>query len=220
MSSGMGLRVGTFGVIALLALGSQAVAQGTKPAAPTSVVRPEPPRPVDAEPNSTLANFGDWALRCQRLSNGAETHRVCEVAQQIHAQDQQNLVAELAIGRLKKADPLRLTVVLPVNVTFSNAPSFLADGNAPEPLDLGWRKCLPGGCIADAQAVAFPSYYTSNDLLGNGGSENDNGFAPTDFAINSDASICTPAAVLQSLNRNGRVNLTGVNTASCRLIMS
>jgi invasion protein IalB len=39
---------------------------------------------------------------------------------------------------------------LPVNVFFSNAPSFSADGKAPEPLDLGWRKCLPGGCIADA----------------------------------------------------------------------
>jgi len=75
---------------------------------------------------------------------------VCEVTQQIRAQDQQNPVAELAIGRLKKADPLRLTVVLPVNVTFSKAPSFSADGKPPEPLDLGWRKCLPGGCIADA----------------------------------------------------------------------
>jgi invasion protein IalB len=150
MNSGIGLRVGTFGVIALLALGSQAVAQGTKPAGPTSVAKPESPRPVDAEPNSTLANFGDWALRCQRLGNGAETQRVCEVTQQIRAQDQQNPVAELAIGRLKKADPLRLTVVLPVNITFSNTPSFSADGKAPEPLDLGWRKCLPGGCIADA----------------------------------------------------------------------
>jgi invasion protein IalB len=72
------------------------------------------------------------------------------VAQQIRAQDQQNPVAELAIGRLKKVDPLHLTVVLPVNVTFSNPPSFTADGKVPDPLDLGWRKCLPGGCIADA----------------------------------------------------------------------
>jgi invasion protein IalB len=150
MNLNMGLRVGTFGVIAVLSLGSQAVAQGTKPAAPTSVAKLEPPRPVEAEPTSTLANFGDWALRCQRLGNGNETQRVCEVVQQIRAQDQQNAVAELVIGRLKKPDPLRLTVVLPVNVTFSNAPSFSADGKAPETLDLGWRKCLPGGCIADA----------------------------------------------------------------------
>jgi invasion protein IalB len=150
MNLGLNLRVGTFGVVALLALGSQATAQGTKPTGPTSVAKPEPPRPVDAEPNSTLANFGDWTLRCQRLGNGAETQRVCEVAQQVRMQDQQYPVAELAIGHLKKADPLRLTVVLPVNVVFSNVPSFSADGKATEPLDVGWRKCLPGGCIADA----------------------------------------------------------------------
>jgi hypothetical protein len=66
----------------------------------------------------------------------------------------------------------------------------------------------------DAQAAAFPSYFTSNDFFGIGGSEN-NGFAPTSFAINSNASTCTPAAVLQRLNRDGRVNLTGVNTTSC-----
>jgi invasion protein IalB len=139
MSSGI-FCVGILGAIVFLGLGSQAVAQ----------LEPEPPRSVDAEPNRTLASFGDWALRCQRLGNGAEAQRVCEVAQQIRGQDQQNPVAELAIGRLKKADSLRLTVVLPVNVTFSNPLSFSADGKVLDPLDLGWRKCLPGGCIADA----------------------------------------------------------------------
>jgi invasion protein IalB len=108
MSSGI-FCAGILGAIVFLGLGSQAFAQ----------LKPEPPRSVDAPPNSTLASFGDWALRCQRLGNGAEAQRVCEVAQQIRGQDQQNPVAELAIGRLKKADSLRLTVVLPVNVTFS-----------------------------------------------------------------------------------------------------
>ncbi len=75
----------------------------------------------------------------------------------------------------------------------------------------------PTVTAADALAAAFPSYFTSNDFFG--GSENDNGFAPTNFAINSNASTCTPAAVLQSLNRDGRVNLTGVTTASCLLQM-
>jgi invasion protein IalB len=139
MSSGI-FCAGILGAIVFLGLGSQAFAQ----------LKPEPPRSVDAPPNSTLASFGDWALRCQRLGNGAEAQRVCEVAQQIRGQDQQNPVAELAIGRLKKADSLRLTVVLPVNVTFSSPLSFSADGKVLEPLDLGWRKCLPGGCIADA----------------------------------------------------------------------
>ncbi|MGC2780756.1 MAG: invasion associated locus B family protein [Bradyrhizobium sp.] len=137
------------GAIVYLGIGSLAIAQMPKSAAPAPTAKPELPRPVDAEPNSTSASFGDWALRCQRLGDGAEAQRVCEVAQQIRAQDQ-NPVAELAIGRLKKADPLRLTVVLPVNVTISNPPRFSADGKEPEVLDLGWRKCLPGGCIADA----------------------------------------------------------------------
>ena len=139
-NSGMLLCVGILGAIAFFGLGSQVFAE-LKPAVQAS---------VDVEPNSTLASFGDWALRCQRLGKGAETQRVCEVAQQIRGQDQQNPVAELAIGRLKKADPLRLTVILPVNVTLSNPLTFSADGKVPEALDLGWRKCLPGGCIADA----------------------------------------------------------------------
>ena len=61
----------------------------------------------------------------------------------------QNPLAEVAIGRLKKSDPLLLTVVLPVNVAFPNSPSFSPDAKDSDPLDLGWRKCLPGGCFAD-----------------------------------------------------------------------
>jgi invasion protein IalB len=150
MNSGMSFHAGILGAVVYLGLGSLALAQLPKSAAPVSAAKSETAPPVDAEPNSTSASFGDWALRCQRLGNGAETQRACEVTQQIRAQDQQNPVAELAIGRLKKADPLRLTVVLPVNVTISNPPSFSTDRKVPELLDLAWRKCLPGGCIADA----------------------------------------------------------------------
>jgi invasion protein IalB len=150
MNSARFFRTGILGAIVFFGAGSLAVAQLQKSELPTPASKPEPSRTVDAEPNSTLASFGDWVLRCQRLGKGADTQRVCEVAQQIRAQDQQNTVAELAIGHLKRTDPLRLTVVLPVNVTFSNPPSFSDDGKVPEPLDLGWRKCLPGGCIADA----------------------------------------------------------------------
>jgi invasion protein IalB len=151
ISSGMPFPRGILRVTVLvLSLGSPAFAQLQKSEAPAAASKVVPSSTVDAEPTSTSADFGDWALRCQRAGSGAETPRVCEVAQQIRAQDQQNAVAELAIGRLKKADPPRLTVVLPVNVTFSNPPSFSADGKVPEPLNFGWRKCLPGGCIADA----------------------------------------------------------------------
>jgi MBG domain (YGX type) len=65
--------------------------------------------------------------------------------------------------------------------------------------------------IASPQLAAFPSYFTSNDFLGTG----DNGFVSANFAADPDASACTSTAVLQSLNRYGRVDLTGENAASC-----
>lgn len=111
--------------------------------------RPTAAMGVDSEPNSTTASFGDWSVRCQRIVDGNDVQRVCEVVQQMRAQDQQSPVAELAIGRVKKGDPLRLTALLPVNVTFPTSPSFSSSGNDSELLDLGWRRCLPGGCFAD-----------------------------------------------------------------------
>jgi len=150
MNSGISFRAGILGTIVILGVGAQAIAQTPKPAVPSPVAKPEATQSIDADPSSTLASFGDWTLRCQRVGNGADKQRVCEVAQQIRTQEQQNPAAELAIGRLKKTDPLRLTVVLPVNVTLLSPPGFSADGTVPETLDIGWRKCLPGGCIADA----------------------------------------------------------------------
>ena len=116
--------IGLLGATVFVSLGSLAVAEAPKSPAPATMRRSEPSQSlVDTTPTSTSASFGDWVLRCQRVGNGAEMLHVCEVAQQIRAQDQQNPLAELAIGRLKKTDPLLLTVVLPVNVTFPTAPS-------------------------------------------------------------------------------------------------
>jgi MBG domain-containing protein len=54
----------------------------------------------------------------------------------------------------------------------------------------------------------FPSYFTADDFRGN-----DNAFASATSAAAE--SSCTPAAVRQRLNRDGRVDLTGGNAASC-----
>ncbi|MDO9413833.1 MAG: invasion associated locus B family protein [Pseudolabrys sp.] len=126
------------------------MAETAKSLTPRLAAKQEARIPVHAEPSSTVSSFGDWALRCQRLANGADTQRVCEVAQQIRAQGQQNPIAELAIGRLKKSALLRLTLALPVNVTLAKPPIITTDEKTPVPVDLGWLKCLPGGCIADA----------------------------------------------------------------------
>lgn len=107
-------------------------------------------RAVDADPQSTSASFGDWVLRCNRMDTGGQTQRVCEVAQTIVIRGQQVPVAELAIGRLKKTDPLRVTVVLPTNVAFPSAPRIFSEARDTDGFELSWKRCLPNGCFADA----------------------------------------------------------------------
>lgn len=123
-------------------------AQAAKPVVP-------PPKAaaattVDSEPQTTSASFGDWLMRCQRLPQGSESPRVCEAAQSVVVAGQNGPIAELAIGRVKKTDPLRVSLVLPVNVMFPSAPRISLDGNDAGAVELAWRKCLPGGCFADA----------------------------------------------------------------------
>jgi MBG domain (YGX type) len=74
----------------------------------------------------------------------------------------------------------------------------------------------PPAVRADTQPM-FPSYFVSNGVsanASNGNSGGENAFASADVAA-SDSSTCTPAGVLQNLNRYGRVDLTGGNAASC-----
>ncbi|MCX7312789.1 MAG: invasion associated locus B family protein [Alphaproteobacteria bacterium] len=119
--------------------------QTTQAAAPSGSSLPT----VDSEPGSTTATFGDWVERCQKQAVGGETVRICEIAQSIQVQGQNSPVAEIAIGRLNKSDPLRLTILLPVNVSFPSTPRITVEGPEAGVVELVWKKCLPGGCIAD-----------------------------------------------------------------------
>ena len=115
---------------------------------PTPGAEAKPPEPVSSDPQQTTATFGDWVERCQRLTVGGEARRVCEVAATVTANGQTSPLAEVAIGRLKKADPLRVTLVLPVNVGFPSAPK-IALGDEGDAMELAWRQCVPAGCFAE-----------------------------------------------------------------------
>jgi invasion protein IalB len=134
-----------------MALGCQgASAQtATKPAAAKPA--PATAAPVSTDPQTTTANYGDWTVRCQRVGDGAAAKRFCEVAQTIQQQGGQGPIAQIALGRLAPADPLRLTIVLPPNVSFPSSPRMGVDENDAHSVDLSWRKCLPGGCFADSE---------------------------------------------------------------------
>ena len=119
------------------------------PEAPAAVKTADP---ISSDPQLTTATFGDWVERCQRVNANGEARRLCEVALTVTAQGQSQPLAEIAIGRAKKSDPLRLTLVLPVNVSFPSAPKATVEGD--DPLDLAWRQCVPAGCFADAAFTA------------------------------------------------------------------
>ncbi|MEA2952641.1 MAG: hypothetical protein QOJ96_2161, partial [Alphaproteobacteria bacterium] len=66
---------------------------------------------------------------------------------------------------------------------------------------------------ADAQSVAFPSDFTSNDFP----CKSDNGFVSASSAADPGASTRTLVGILESLNRYGYADLTGAKATSCKL---
>lgn len=114
--------------------------------APTAAASPL----VGSEPEVTTASFGDWIERCTVLRSGADSLRLCEVSQTIQVEGQSSPIAQVAVGRLKKSDPLRLTLVLPVNVAFPSTPKISIEGKDAASVSASWTKCVGGGCFAAA----------------------------------------------------------------------
>lgn len=127
--------------------GSIALAQNTK-TAPTST--PAKPAPVSADPASTSATYGDWVLRCQRVGDGDKSQRLCEVAQTLQVQGQQQPIAQVAFGHVNPSEPMRFTVALPNNISLPGSVVLNLGEKEPAPMAMAWRRCVPGACIADA----------------------------------------------------------------------
>ena len=130
-------------------LGANGWAQTPKPTPATS--SPQPLPPVSEEPAATTASFGDWVMRCQRTGEGEKAIRVCEAAQTIQVQGQTGPIAQIGIGRLSAGEPLRMTVVLPPNITLPSNVHVVTDEKDDAGIELTWRRCLPGGCVAEAK---------------------------------------------------------------------
>lgn len=119
-----------------------AAATGAKPTAT--------PTPGD-EPSATTASFADWTLRCQRAAVADAQVRICEVGTVIRAEGQPGPVAQVAIGRLGHNAPLRVTALVPANVSFPSTVRIDVGDKDPAPFDLAWRRCLSSACVAEAE---------------------------------------------------------------------
>ncbi len=104
--------------------------------------------PVSTEPQNTSATYGDWILRCAR---GQDNVKVCELDQPFQAQGQQGLYAQLIITRGTGKDSFRALFEVAPNLSFPSSVKVGVDEKDTAPIDLAWRRCLPGpGCFADA----------------------------------------------------------------------
>jgi invasion protein IalB len=133
----------------LLAASFASLTMGQAVAQSSASAKPAQSEPVSSEPETTTATYGVWTLRCTHRQAGGASLRFCEVEQGVVPQGQQNPIAQIGVGRLSPKDEMRLTVVLPTDITFRYAPRVTAQDKDPG-VELMWERCVPGGCIADA----------------------------------------------------------------------
>lgn len=131
---------------------SPAFAQAAQPAPANSATGAQPAGPAGAEPQATTATFGNWILRCQEVGGGKP--KVCEISQSIQLQNQSGPAAQYGIAATDQKDEWILVAVLPPNVSFPSSVKFVAGSKADKSeltVELNWRRCLPGGCFAEAR---------------------------------------------------------------------
>lgn len=124
------------------------------PAAAQQVLNTPPAtaKPPSAEPDTTSATFGDWTLRCDRRLDVTPPQRFCELAHIVQKAGETAAQGQLAVGRVSRSEPLKITAVLPINVALRTLPKLVAEGPEPVSLDLVWSRCIVGACFADAVA--------------------------------------------------------------------
>jgi hypothetical protein len=114
------------GILIALGIGldSAAAQQGllppraAKPPLPALAQQMAQTPPGAQTPQRTTATYDDWVLRCD-VQPGPPTQKICDMAQLTQVQGQANPMSRVAIGRPAKAEPVKLLVQLPVNVSLA-----------------------------------------------------------------------------------------------------
>lgn len=142
-------RTVCFSFVAGMVLAASSLANAQTPAAPAAPAAPAV-APAQAPANVTTSVHGDWLLKCVTGTAPSEPAKVCEIVQTVQLQGQNTVVAQIALGRVAKDSPLKLTLVLPPNVSFPAPVQILVD-DKPGKIEVPWRRCVAGGCIADME---------------------------------------------------------------------
>lgn len=105
---------------------------------------------VAAQPRITTASFGDWTLRCERPEDAADGAQACDVSQAIQ-DERQGVVAQVSLIEGEGARAKRILALVPSNITFASPMMVAAPEADDAALKLGWRHCMPIGCVADEE---------------------------------------------------------------------
>lgn len=104
-----------------------------------------PPPGAVSKPDNTTATYGDWVLRCQQ-SVGT---RICEIVQTIEQQGQRGPLALIAIGRPVRAEPIKLVIQVPPNLTLGDKAGVRVTVAEKEEALAVFQRCTPGGCFGE-----------------------------------------------------------------------
>ncbi len=102
--------------------------------------------PVAAQ-QSTSATYQDWVLQCL-IKPGPPPQKICAMAQVTQIQGKNIPFSRVAIERAAKGQLDKLSVQVPVNVSFA-ANVHIQTGNADPGIAAPFDRCLPAGCFAD-----------------------------------------------------------------------
>lgn len=116
--------------------------------APSSAETKPPTAAAPADPNAKSAAYGDWILHCQTVGAAAQARKSCELVQTVKLKDQTAPFAQIALGKPAAGEPMMVTVVVPINVSFPSSVTIANSDKEVKTADLSWRRCVPGGCFA------------------------------------------------------------------------
>jgi len=107
-------------------------------------------------PTSLTETYRDWVVRCvtqPALEGQTAAARICEMTQELRQQDSgQRILALSVIQSADDADTASLTIVSPFGLLLSAGIQIEVSEAAL--LDIGFRTCLPAGCIALSDLTA------------------------------------------------------------------
>jgi invasion protein IalB len=103
--------------------------------------------PPSNEPQRTSATYAGWVVQCESAA-GRTPPKLCEMAQLTEVRGKNVPFSRVALSYSGRGKPVRLTVQVPVNVSFASQVRIQTSDSDPG-IVAPFARCVPGGCFAD-----------------------------------------------------------------------